>query len=159
MRTLEWLGSLTWCSVFSLVVFMASGCQPANTTSSTNNSAGGGDAHAEPASYAEAVSSLKECRDAVKNAFAAGTPAACDAAVHEASHLLDHIPELAEKSQMSEEDTAAVKSTSDELFDLFAQIHEGVHPGGEIDAESVGFDDLSPKIDEAITALESKVSD
>ena len=140
-------------------LFLAVGCQPEAATSSNANGTSADNANSHegmPENYAEAVAQLKECRDSVKNAFAAGTPDDCDTALHDAVHVLEHVPELA--AELPEEDAATVKSTRDELFSLLEQIHDVVHPGSEKSEADISYDDLSTKIDDAIKVLESKIS-
>jgi hypothetical protein len=145
-----------------LCLFLAavalSGCNNAPTTS--EDSTAGAEQHAHdhdhelPQSYAAAVAEIKSCRDEVKSAFDAGTPDACDHALHTAADVLDALGGLAGKAGLGKEDVEAVNSAAKELFGLFSEIHHGFHGDGE----GAAFDDVADKINEAIATLESKVS-
>jgi hypothetical protein len=129
-------------------MLFALGCQ--NTT--TKPSAGTGSVD-HPETYAAAVTQIKQYRDQIRDAFAAGTPEQCDEALHHAAHVLEHVPDLA-IADLKEVDVAAVKSASVELTELLAKIHEGFH-GNQPEAT---FEELSDKINAAIAALEAKVT-
>jgi hypothetical protein len=109
--------------------------------------------HDAPSSYSAAVAEIKKCRDEVQQAFDAGTPDACDDALHVAAEALDAMAGLAEKSNFAMEDVKAVKGAAKELFDHFAEIHRGFHGGGE----GASFADVAEKIDEGIAVLDSKL--
>lgn len=109
--------------------------------------------HAHPETYVDAVKAIKECRDDVQEAFAAGTPNECDHALHDAVEVLDGLEKLAKSAQLSDDDVKIVKTTAQDLFGHFASIHKGFHGGGE----GSSYDDVAKNIDAAIEVLDTKL--
>ena len=139
-----------------LVCLAAPGCTGSNST------AGGEDGHdhdhdhgGRPASYAAAIDQIRHARDEVKAAFDAGTPHACDDALHEVAEVLDILPVVAAETDLPKEEWQVVKDQSKALFGHFMKIHDGFH--GE-SSKGVSFDSVGSDIDEVIEVLASKIA-
>jgi len=133
-----------------LVIVLATagllGCQQAATTTTE-------DAHAHKhESLSVMVGQIKGFRDAVKNAFEAGTPNDCDGALHDASHVLEEVSHATDFAQLSAEDQGTAKASAKTLFDGFMKVHDGFH-GGEVD--NAAYDSVKADMDTAIETLES----
>jgi len=151
------LSVLTWAAVVCLLVNLMFGCTPA---SSTSEAAGQAEEHHHdhghrPESYTAALKQIRSARDDVKAAFDAGTPKACDEALHVLAEVLVALPEVAAETDLPKEDWQVVKDQSKSLFDQFMKIHNGFHGDGEPGAS---FDSVETEVDAAIEILESKVS-
>lgn len=150
-RTSGWFFLIT-----SFAVLMAVGCtetSPSSTTSSGEEEHHHHDHGHRPKSYHAALTQIKHSRDEVKAAFDAGTPDACDDALHEVSEVLDALPEVAAETDLPKEDWQVVKDQSKVLFDQFMKIHDGFH----VDAkQGASFDSVADEINKAIEVLESK---
>jgi len=140
----------TTCLLFSTV-----GCSKSSTEAPSHASASHGDEHDHehdaPKSYGEAVASLAELRDTMRDAFAAQDDDKAHGPLHEVGHLLEHLPELAEKHSPPI-DSTAVKKDADELFDLFGKVDEKMHG-----AEGASYADVAERIDAGIDRLQRLV--
>jgi len=138
---------------------MGIGCT--ESTPSSSPTSGGEEEHHHhdhghrPESYSAALAQIKHARDDIKAAFDAGTPNACDDALHEVSEVLDVLPEVAAETDLPKEDWQVVKDQSKHLFDQFMKIHDGFH--GE-SKQGATFDSVADEINKAIEVLESKVA-
>lgn len=144
--------------VTSLVVLIAVGCTETSTSSTTSSPEEEHHHHDHghrPKSYNAALTQIKHARDEVKAAFDAGTPNACDDALHEVSEVLDVLPEVAAETDLPKEDWQVVKDQSKILFEQFTKIHDGFHGG---DKQGASFDSVADEINKAIEVLESKVA-
>jgi hypothetical protein len=107
-----------------------------------------------PQTYAAALVKLGEYRDSVRNAFAAGTPVACDSALHEVGRVLTALPKLAEQEGMSDENVAQVKTAVSVLRTQFDKIHESFHGQGK----GASYDDVAGEMETAISGLVEAVN-
>ena len=108
-----------------------------------------GESHDDtPKSYGEAVAGLAALRDTIRDAFAAKDDDKAHEPLHEVGHLLEYLPELAEKHSPPI-DSAAVKKDADELFDLFGKVDEKMHG-----AEGATYADVADKIDAGVDRLQ-----
>ena len=150
----SWLAN---CILGLALLGLVCGC-----TSSTPTAEKGGEEHHHdhdhghrPESYTAALASIKHARDEVKAAFDAGTPNACDDALHEVAEVLDVLPDVAAETSLPKEDWQVVKDQSKLLFDQFMKIHNGFHGDSN---KGASFDSVSEEINKAIGVLESKVA-
>jgi hypothetical protein len=134
------------------------GCGTATTEAPSHASATDADEHDHdhegethddtPKSYGEAVASLAAFRDTIRDTFAAKDDDKAHELLHEVGHLLEHLPELAQKHSPPI-DSAAVKKDADELFGLFGKVDEKMHG-----AEGATYADVADKIDAVVDRLQ-----
>ena len=104
----------------------------------------------EHESLAAALTELTKLRDTIRDGFAKNDVDAAHDPLHEVGHVLEEIPELAEKEKLPAEAITIIKASVEELFDAFGAVDKGMHGG-----ESVKYADVSGKIDAAVTAITS----
>jgi len=102
----------------------------------------------EHESLAAALTELTKLRDTIRDGFAKNDIDAAHDPLHEVGHVLEEIPELAEKEKLPAEAITIIKASVEELFDAFGAVDKGMHGG-----ESVKYSDVSGKIDAAVTAI------
>lgn len=102
--------------------------------------------------YASAVREVQELRDKIRDGFAAKKEKEADEALHEVGHLLEEIPELAEKEHFAAADLLAIKAASKALFDHFGAIDKKIHGG-----EGSTYAELATKIDAALEQLTQRI--
>jgi hypothetical protein len=102
----------------------------------------------EHESLAAALTELTKLRDTIRDGFAKNDIDAAHDPLHEVGHVLEEIPELAEKEKLPAEAITIIKASVEELFDAFGAVDKGMHGG-----ESVKYADVSGKIDAAVTAI------
>lgn len=157
--TARWLGTLLLaCGV----LVGLNGCTPANDSATSESEAHDDHDHEhdhdhdhgdEYESYAAAVAAIAQLRDSVRDGMAADNHEEADEALHEIGHLLEHVPELAEKASADSIDVDAVKQAVDTLLDAFGRIDETLHGG-----EGSTYDDESAEIDAAIATLQDQAA-
>ena len=158
-------------AVFATVAISLAGCGASGTTASTppaekhnhehhdhdhegHDHEGHGDehGHAHPESFAEALTEVVELHAKIKTAVAADDLKTADPPLHELGHLLEELPELAQKESLSEEDQQQVKQAAESLMDSYGAFDERIH-GGESKGKS--YDEVADQIDEAISKLKA----
>ena len=112
-----------------------------------------GHGHAHPETLAEAITELKELRDTVRDAFAKNDEDAAHGPLHDVGHLLEDVNELAEKSALTAEQQATIRTSTDTLFDAFGAVDNTMHG-----KEGSTWDEVSGKIDAAIDAMAAAAS-
>jgi hypothetical protein len=130
------------------------GCQRPATVDSDH-----GHSHAEhdhAHTYAEAITEIKELRETVQNAFAAGTGADADGSLHEIGHLLEDLPRLARDAGLDRDQVIAVRETSDRVFDAYGELDTAIHSGEEI-PDGI-YEGVAETIDSGISELEAKLA-
>ena len=149
--------------MFATAVISLAGCGASGTTASTppaekhdhdhhDHEHGDEHGHAHPESLAEALTEVEELHAKIKTAVAADDLETADPPLHELGHLLEELPELAQKESLSEEDQQQVKQAADSLMDSYGAFDERIH-GGESKGKS--YDEVADQIDEAISKLKA----
>lgn len=105
-------------------------------------------------SVAVGVAQLKALNASIKAAFDAGTPHECDGALHEASEIVNALPQAATDEGFTAEGVETVSKNAKNLFDHYMKIHEGFHGGGEDTSETNSYESVADGIDAAIAELE-----
>ena len=145
-------------SILGLLLLFSLGCTgTSEPVASSDKDEHAGHDHGEaagPTSLGEAVDAVAAHAVTIKDAFAAGTPEACHDAMHEVGNILSKLPDLAAKTDLSEEDQAAVRSAGDAVFEGFMQLDDGLH-GNE---DAPGYDEVADEIEAGIATLREKVS-
>jgi hypothetical protein len=106
-------------------------------------------------SFEQAVAQLQQHRDAVRDAFAAGTPDACHDALHQVGHLLGDLPKIAEASGLSEEQQAAVTEAAGKLMTAFGEIDKTMHGA----ADGADYAAVESDVDAAMETLTSTLAE
>ena len=105
-----------------------------------------------PVNYAEAVSRIKQYRDAIREAAGSQTPTAARRSLDEVDIVLRKLAAIARDSGVPAENLETVNLSARELRDLFNKVH------AEIDAKRpANFDAVSTPMDQAIGRLEAVV--
>ncbi len=113
-----------------------------------------GEEHAQPKTFAEGVSLLKEHYVEIKQAFDQTDTEKAVELAHEPMHgigdILEALPELAKQANLTPEDLQTVKQSVDAMMECYGSVDGAVHDGKE-----PGYKDVAAKIDEALAALEA----
>lgn len=151
--------SLASLAVFSLMLFVVSGCNNDKAGKpEVNNHAGHGHAHGHeheemPETFAAAVSVLKEHAPEIKEAFEAGKSEDVHDALHFLGELSEKMSALIDASDLTDDQKAQAKETSEVLFDQYMELDGTLH-----DPDSkLKYEDVSGKIDESLATLEALV--
>ncbi len=111
------------------------------------------DEHALPTTFAEGVSELKEHYQEIKTAFAqADAKKAVEEAhdpLHHVGEILEALPELAKKADLSAEQLETISKSVGTMFDSYGNIDDAVH-----DEKSPDYAAVAEKLDEAMAAIE-----
>jgi hypothetical protein len=102
--------------------------------------------HAE--TYPEAVAELEEMNKAIAAAFAANDADAAHDPLHEIGHVLDELPALAKKQELSDEAVAAIGAAVEKLFDAFGKVDAMFHDG-----EGATYDEVKADVDASMDVL------
>jgi len=147
---------LGWTIAVSGWLALVAGCAPKAAPEAKDHAA---DTHAEEhdheheehhfESYDEAVKELAAMRDKIRDAFAKEDVDTAHGPLHEVGHILEHLPELAEKAGHPKEVLDSVTEHSDKLFDLFDKVDRKLH--GETGA---AYDEVAADVDAALAKLE-----
>ena len=121
-----------------ICILMVSGCQ--ETTEPTTTSSGD---EAKFASFKEATQELVTLRNKIRDGFAAGDIDAAHGPLHEVGHILEELPQLAEKDGISGEQLGSVKQATEELFDAWGRVDATLHgqEGSTYDEEATAIED------------------
>jgi len=107
----------------------------------------GEDGH--PESLDQAVGQIKEMGGKITTAFANGTPDDAHDELHEIGHVIECLPELAKKANLSGEQENTVGEITESLMDAFGELDGTLHGG-----EEVNVDEISKKISTQIEKLQ-----
>lgn len=107
----------------------------------------GEDGH--PESLDQAVGQIKEMGGKITTAFANGTPDDAHDELHEIGHVIECLPELAKKANLSGEQKKSVAEITESLMDAFGELDGTLHGGKE-----VNVDEISKKISAQIEKLQ-----
>jgi hypothetical protein len=105
-----------------------------------------GHEHAE--TYPEAVAELEAMNKAIAAAFAANDADAAHDPLHEIGHVLDELPALAKKQELSDEAVAAIGAAVEKLFDAFGKVDAMFHDG-----EGATYDEVKADVDANMEVL------
>ena len=144
-------GLLATVAILALV-FAPTGCgkPPASNGSAHSHTHGDdGHGHASVESFAAAVGELQELNAKVKEAFAAGSPADADDAVHRFGDILEALPDLAESDGV--ENATTVSPNCEALFDAYEKLDATIH-GGEGEG-TANYVDVADAIETALAEL------
>lgn len=103
----------------------------------------------ENSKYQDAIASIKQYRDTIKQECEAGHPAKAHRPLDNLDVVLEHLPKAAQNSEIPKEKWEDVNTTSQKLRDLFNQVHANIDGGKEPDYASV-----ADEVDAAIAKLE-----
>lgn len=107
-----------------------------------------GEDHHHAETLPEAIKELTSMRDVIRDAFGKNDIETAHGPLHEVGHVLELIPGLAEKQGLSGEALAAVKASTEKLFEAFGEVDKTLHG-----AEGSTYTEESEKIDAALKAL------
>ncbi len=136
--------------------------QEAPKTSESTTNAEAGDSHeghdhsqeGKSESFADGVAELQEHYGEIKTAFAESDSEKAVEMAHEPLHgigrILESLPALAEKANLSTEDTEAVKGAVKTMFECYGNIDGAVH-----DKKAPDYQAEADKLDEAMAAIEA----
>jgi len=137
---------------FSLVLLVATGCSESAKESKAGKSSHhdheGHDHSHGPESLKDAISELTSLRDTIRDSFAKNDLDTADNKLHEVGHILESIPELAKKEQVSAENQTAVEAAVNTLMVAFGNVDKTMH--GQ---EGSTYSEESETIDKTLTAL------
>lgn len=139
--------------VLGWLAFVA-GCAPKSDTAANGHTTEaahehGDEEHHHPETYAEAITLLGEMRTKIRDAFAKEDIDTAHGPLHDIGHILEDLPELAEKHGHVDEALAVVKEESEKLLDLFGKVDAKLH--GD---EGAAYDEVSADIDASLARLE-----
>ncbi len=148
------LGSAFLMTVASALLILA-GCGEGEVAEKKEGK--GHDDHAEHSEHAEtlegAMKELVAFKATIQSAFEDKKPDDAHDALHEVGHVLEELPELAEKEKMSAEDVKTLKDAVEVLFEGFGELDKGMH--GE---KGKSYEELSEGIDGAMKTLSGLMS-
>lgn len=102
--------------------------------------------HAE--TYPEAVAELEEMNKVIATAFASNDLDAAHDPLHEVGHVLDELPALAKKQELSDDAVAAIGAAVEKLFEAFGKVDAKFH-----DEEGATYDEVKADIDSSMEVL------
>lgn len=145
--------SLLITLTFSLLI--GSGCSqsanPGNAPTSQGQERDEHDHHGHPhgpETLKDALAELTTLRNTIRDAFAEDDADTAHGPLHEVGEILEAIPELAKKENVSAENQAAAKTAVDALMDAFGAVDKTLH--GQ---EGSTYSEVSATIDSTLTAL------
>ncbi len=144
------MSSTQFFSVVIVIVALAVGCST-EPKPSESQSTDHGHGHAnEPTTFKQAVQSLVEQRNVIRDGFASGDIDKAHGPLHEVGHTLEHLVDLAEKEGIKGSDLTAIKQAKETLFDAFDNVDKTLHGG-----EGSTYEDESETIDTALQTITS----
>jgi len=105
-----------------------------------------GHKHAE--TYPEAVAELEEMNTVIAAAFASNDVDAAHDPLHEVGHVLDELPTLAKKQELSDDAVAAIGAAVEKLFEAFGKVDAKFHDG-----EGATYDEVKADVDASMDVL------
>jgi len=106
-----------------------------------------------PATLAAAVDRLDDLHANIVKAFAAKDEKKADTLIHDAGHVLEHIPDLAKKASLSASDQAAIKKDVDSLFANFEKVDDKLHGRA-----GSSYQDVSGQVAVTLKSLRAKLT-
>ncbi|MEO9592448.1 hypothetical protein [Rhodopirellula bahusiensis] len=80
---------------------------------------------------------IEEMGGKITTAFASGKPNDAHGELHEIGHLIECLPELAKKADLSSEQQEAVSEATEALMNAFGELDNTLHGGEEVDVDIV----------------------
>jgi hypothetical protein len=108
--------------------------------------------HAKIETFAAAVKDMELHQAIIKTAFTNKKPEDAHEALHDIGFSIESLPKLASKLDLPKEDVASIEKAKAELFESYNLLDETLHGG-----PGKSYDDVSGKIDSAMTVLKSFV--
>lgn len=134
------------CLLGLLCLQLIAGCQ-------TSQSTGPDGSPTEQADFQSTLNQVESMKTEICKAFTDGQPDEAHDALHEVGHVLEQLPELANKAaQLSESQVAAVQQSVEQLFNGFGQMDDQLHGGDQIDVATI-----EKQLSQALTDLRKVV--
>lgn len=150
-------------AVLASAVVLIPGCGSSSQTQAPIPAASGNDhdhdhdgeghEHHHAETLPEAITELTELRNTIRDAFAKNDTETAHDPLHEVGHVLELIPELAEKQGISGDALSTIKTSVNTLFDAFGNVDKTLH--GQ---EGSTYSEESAAIDEALKAITDAAS-
>jgi hypothetical protein len=137
-------------SVVALALGIA-GCEPAAKPNASTTTSASDQEHAHPETLAEAVKELEGISATIKAAFAKDDAEAAHGPMHDVGHVLEEIPDLADKSTLDDAGKAEVKKAAASLFEAFNAVDESMHG-----STGKKYSEVSETIDAALKVIVDK---
>jgi hypothetical protein len=102
-----------------------------------------------PATYSEALTRIKSCRDTIRGSIEQGAPSRAHRSLDEVDIVLRKLPSIAKDSGIAKEQWETVNLTARQLRNRFDEIHSAIDAKREPDYKAV-----AEPIDQAIAKLE-----
>lgn len=133
--------ALTVCCL-ALFTFVVGCSEPIPTANGTQTAAEDGHSHGEDGhgaeSFDDVFAEVEEMKEAICTAFLEDKAGDAHDHLHKIGHSLEELPALAAKDkELTEEQTAAVKSAVESLFDGFTKLDDVMHGGEGVDIQEV----------------------
>jgi len=147
------LTRFSWLLIVPMSLMFNAGCEDSASKDSLTMSEEHGHGHDHghdhgPATLKDAIAELTTLRDTMRDAFAKNDLDAAHDPLHEVGHVLEAIPELAKKENVSAESQTAIETAASTLMDAFGAVDKTMH--GQ---EGSSYSDESEKIDAAMASL------
>ncbi len=143
------------CSAFLMTavgtLLMFAGCGEGTTGEKQTGSDKSHPDHAE--TLEGAMKELAGFKTAIQKAFEDKKPGSAHDALHEVGHVLEELPELAKKEEMSEENIKTLKDAVDVLFDGFGELDKSMHG-----KTGKSYEEVAKSLDDAMTTLNGLMS-
>jgi cell pole-organizing protein PopZ len=108
--------------------------------------------HEHPTTLADAIKQVDTFKATIKAAFGNKKPEDAHDALHEVAHALEAAEPLALAAATTDDAKSAAKSAIKDLFDAFGAMDDVLHG-----KEGKSYEDVSAKIDAALTVLQGLV--
>ncbi|WP_413431883.1 hypothetical protein [Crateriforma spongiae] len=153
------------CSLLALLIVVAfAGCGPTDTSSGDAATHSSGhddhdghdhdghdhDGHDQPESLGEAVEHIQEMGETIITAFESGEAEDAHHELHEIGHVIECLPGLAQKADLTSEQKDAINNATEALMDAFGELDGTLHGGDDVE-----IDDISKQISDQIEKLKS----
>jgi hypothetical protein len=135
-----------------LFTVLICGCGPSKTDPATSETETGS---SQPLpSFPEAVQQLKEHRDTIKAAFAAGKPDESHEVLHDVGELIEKVPAIVAGTELVPVDMEQATAAAEALMEAFGKLDGAMHD----EENATTYDDVAADIDTAFATLDAKVA-
>ncbi|TWT71780.1 hypothetical protein [Crateriforma conspicua] len=138
-------------SLLTLPIVVAfAGCGPTDTSSgdATTQNPGHDDhdrdhdghdhgSHDHPESLGEAVEHIQEMGGTIVTAFESGDPEDAHHELHEIGHVIESLPGLAKKANLTSEQQDAINNATEALIDAFGELDGTLHGGDDVETGAI----------------------
>jgi len=104
----------------------------------------------QPESLAETVDAIAKSGTTILDAFKSGKPEDAHDKLHEIGHLIESLPALGAKSNLTPEAISTIASANEKLMDAFGKLDESLHGG-----EEQNLDVISQAVESSLTELKA----